>query len=54
MFNYRYTFMKWVCNYCLKVVEKENFIEVLEEGMEDGTELRTTDSKIESFLSPLF
>jgi hypothetical protein len=22
--------MKWICNYCQKVVEKDNFIEVLE------------------------
>jgi hypothetical protein len=27
--------MKWICNYCLKIVEKDNFIEVLEEGVED-------------------
>jgi hypothetical protein len=27
--------MKWICNYCLEVVEKDNLIEVLEEGMED-------------------
>jgi hypothetical protein len=27
--------MKWVCNYCMKVIEKDNFIDVLEEGMED-------------------
>jgi hypothetical protein len=27
--------MKWICNYCQKVVEKDSFIEVLEEGMED-------------------
>jgi hypothetical protein len=27
--------MKWVCNYCLKIIEKDNFIGVLEEGMED-------------------
>jgi hypothetical protein len=27
--------MKWICNYCEKVVEKDNFIEVLEEGVED-------------------
>jgi hypothetical protein len=27
--------MKWICNYCLKVVEKDNFIKVLEEGIED-------------------
>ena len=27
--------MKWICNYCQKVVEKDNFIEVLEEGVED-------------------
>jgi hypothetical protein len=24
--------MKWVCNYCMKVIEKDNFIDVLEEG----------------------
>ena len=27
--------MKWICNYCQKVVEKDNFIEVLEEDVED-------------------
>jgi hypothetical protein len=27
--------MKWICNYCQKVVEKDNFVEVLEEGVED-------------------
>jgi hypothetical protein len=27
--------MKRICNYYLKVVEKDNFIEVFEEGMED-------------------
>jgi hypothetical protein len=27
--------MKWICNYCLEVVEKDNLIQVLEEGMED-------------------
>jgi hypothetical protein len=26
---------KWVCNYCLKIIEKDNFIDALEEGMED-------------------
>jgi len=28
-------FMKWICNYCLKVMDKDTFIDVLEEGMED-------------------
>ena len=27
--------MKWICNYCLKMIEKDNFIDVLEESMED-------------------
>jgi len=30
-----YAFMKWVCNYCLKMIEKDNFIDVLEKSMED-------------------
>jgi hypothetical protein len=27
--------MKWIRNYCLKAIEKDNSIDVLEEGMED-------------------
>jgi hypothetical protein len=27
--------MKWICIYCSKVMDKDNFIDVLEEGMED-------------------
>jgi hypothetical protein len=27
--------MKWICNYCMKVMDKDSFIDVLEESMED-------------------
>jgi hypothetical protein len=27
--------LKWICNYCLKVMDKDTFIDVPEEGMED-------------------
>jgi hypothetical protein len=29
---------KWVCNYCQKVMEKDSFIDVLEESVDDQNE----------------
>ena len=41
--------MKWICNCCLKVVEKDNFIEVLEEGVEDEEYHDFTEEEIWTF-----
>ena len=30
-----HVYMKWICIYCSKVMDKDSFIDVLEEGMED-------------------
>ena len=42
--------MKWICNYCLKVIEKDNFIDALEESMDDEYHAwrRGIDNKIKS------
>jgi hypothetical protein len=38
-YNFRKVDMpKWVCNYCQKIMERESFIQVLEDSLDDQNE----------------
>jgi hypothetical protein len=43
---------RWVCNYCQKIIERESFIQVLEDSLDDQDEYhawtRLTDAPITS------